>query len=200
MTPMIPQTFVVFASPVTLRLSLPANPRQRVTGEPAPPVERSFARLPLLVQIDPIHRQIRASLSPLPGQLELYASTDFSAACADSMDDHAARVLQLLGSTPSPTLQALIDGTELPEPPPRVPREIANWRAKTVLATTGKLSLVDGLIEGMDEPQASVLRLAWNGNAALQRTSQTVVSIGQALGMSAADLDAFFIAADAISL
>lgn len=197
---MIQQTYVVFPSPVTLRLSLPASPRQRLITTARTPVERSFERLPLTVRIDAAALQITAFLSPIAAGLPLYAAADFTAAAPDTMDDHAERVLQLIGSDPATHLQALIDGLPLPEPPPRVPREIPNWRAKAILATMGKLDAVDALIAAMPEPEATVMRLAWHGNAALARRSQTVRNLGQALGLTPADLDVFFISADAINL
>lgn len=197
---MIPQTYVVFAAPVTLRLSLRVSPRPRLILAPPAPLEHSFERLPLTVRLDAATRQITAYLSPIAAGLPLYAAADFAAACADTVADHAARVLQLLGSDPATHLQALIDGIPLPEPPPRVPREIPNWRAKAILATMGKLDAVDALIAAMPDPDATVMRLAWHGNAALARRSQTVQNLGQALGLTPADLDAFFIAADQINL
>jgi hypothetical protein len=199
---MTPATYVVFAEPVTLRLSLPTASRPRVIGESsAVPTERIFERLPLYVSLDSQTRQISAHLPPIPEAMLLYGPDDFAAACADTMDDHAARVLHRCGYDPAPVLQALIDGHPSPEPPPRrVPREIANWRAKAVLSTMGKLADVDALIAAMPESDAAVMRLAWHGNAALARNSQTVATLGSALGFSSADLDAFFIAADAINL
>ncbi|MEI7910833.1 MAG: hypothetical protein WCK77_14445 [Verrucomicrobiota bacterium] len=191
---------ITFAPPVALHFPLPQLPLPWRDATPPESEERTFERVPVEIQIDPEGRGIRAGFPFLASALELYQEADFSAACADSPEEHAARVLQVLGSNPASALQALIDGSTQPSPPPRVPREIANWRAKAVLAGMGKLGLVDGLIAGMEEPQATVLRLAWNGNAALLRSSQTVASLAATLGMSAAEVDAFFIAADAITL
>ena len=197
---MTPQTYVTFAAAVTLRMFLPSGLRQRVSGAPPDPVLRTFERLPLLIRAHSDTRYIVAYLPPVPAGLALYGPEDFAAACADTMDDHSGRVLQLLGSDPATVLQALIDGGKLPDPPQRVPREIANWRGKVVLASMGKLAAVDALIAAMPEPDSTVMRLAWSGNAAMARRSQAINSIALALGMTEAEVDAFFIASAAINL
>ena len=193
---MIAQTYVSFSAPITLRLA----PLSSARAGRVPADYEEFSELPLVLQIDALQRTLTAHLPPVPGGILLYGPEDFAAACPDSMDEHAARVLQLLGSDPAAALQALIDGEEMPAPPQRVPREIANWRAKAVLANMGKLAAVESLISAMPEPGATVLRLAWTGNAALLRTSQTVAALAASLGMSDADVDAFFISAGAIIL
>ena len=116
------------------------------------------------------------------------------------MDDHCERVLAMLGSDPATSLQALIDGRSMPNPSKRVPREIANWRAKAILAGMGKLAEVDALIAAMPEPDGTVMRLAWGGNAALSRFSKSVVSLATSLGMDPAAIDALFIDAEALVL
>jgi len=198
---MQPETYVVFPSPVTLRISRPPNPRPRaIIDQPTEPVGQVFERLLLWVRIDPIRREILAHLPPIPAPLPLYSQADYSAACGETMDEHAARVLQLLGSDPATILQPLIDGQPIPDPPQRVPREIANWRAKAHLAKMGKLNVVSALLNDLPEPAATVARIAWDGNAALLRMSSTVSVIADALSMSSDDVDAFFIAADALVL
>ncbi len=189
---MIVETAVFFPSPVTLRLS--------AAGAPGDPVMGSFKSLPLHVQADTAARELRAYLPPISNPLTLYGIGDFSDACGDTMEQHAARVLQLLGFDPASVLQALLDGGDIPAVPPRVPREIANWRAKAILSGMGKLAMVDALIAALPEPQATVLGLAWHGNAALARASSTVAALAGSLGFSVADTDAFFIAAAALDL
>jgi len=183
---------VIFPSPVTLRLSAPGAAEQPATA--------TYDELPLHVQADVAARTLRAYLPPISTPLELYAPADFAAACADSIEDHAARVLRLLGSDPAATLQALLDGAELLPTPPRVPREIPNWRAKVILANMGRLAEVDACIAALPGDQSTTLALAWHGNAALARSSATVAAMADQLGLSDSQLDAFFIAAAAISI
>jgi|GEM_PF-2916427 len=200
----ITQPHVRFPAPITLCLRIGAGPRPRVVGGPSgtdpDPDNFEFSELPLYLQIDALARSITALLPPIPGGLPLYGPDDFPAACADSMDDHAARVLQLLGSDPATALQALIDGEEMPTPPVRVPREIANWRAKAILSGMGQLDAVDAFIAALPGDQSTILALAWHGNAALARTSATVSTIAASLGLSSAQVDDFFIASEALNL
>ncbi len=193
-------TRVVFPSPVSLRLALPKSPRPRVAGAVAETAVHSFSSLPLHVRIDPLRREILAWLPPIPGTLPLYTAEDFAAASADTMEDHAARVLQILGSDPAATLQALIDGTKLPDPPKRVPREIPNWRGKVVLSQAGHLEAVEAFLAALPEPQRTVALAAWTGDAKLARNSQTVLAIAAHLGLSSAEIDSLFIAAEALQI
>lgn len=129
-------TTITLPQPVILDLRQTTGPRPRVidpeSTSPLPddpehePVWREFGEFPIWVTVDGHAREIRAQLSPLPRQLPLYGPEDFMAAAPDTMEDHAARVLHLLGTDPARVLQALCDGGDLPPLPPRVPREIPN--------------------------------------------------------------------------
>lgn len=147
---MLAPTYVRFAAPVTLNL------RAAIPGEQHPPQLAEFGQLPLVTRLDAVARTITAHLPPIPGGLLLYGPADFVAACPDEPEDFAARVLQCLGTDPAASLQSLIDGTPLPAAPPRVPREIANWRAKATLAAMGKLPAVEAVIAALPEPQRTV--------------------------------------------
>lgn len=190
----IPQTYVTLATPVILSPRMPS----RIPG--APQIAREFSSFPLTITIDAARRELRATLSPLPGGLLLYGPDDFTAACADAMEDHADRVLEILGTDPAATLQALIDRVDLPAPPPRVPREIANWRAKAVLAAAGLSGSVEFFLAGLPEPQRSVAVLAWNGDAKVSRKSPLITALAAALDLSATQLDDMFRAAEAITI
>ena len=212
MIAMIPQTVVALAAPVTLdlRISADRQPRPRVvppTGDSAPddepehiPELHTFSEFPLHIHFDGYQRTISAWLAPLPTALLLYGPEDFQAAAADTPDDHAARVRQLLGSTPADVLQPLIDGTEMPPRPARVPREIPNWRAKVILAWMGLLPTVEAAIAGLPEPDRTVATLAWAGDAKLARRGKTVLGLSAALGLSSEQIDALFIAAEALEV
>ena len=191
-------TTIKFPTPITLSLRLSDGPRCRLE---APDLyDTEFEEMSLYVQADCAARELRAYLSPIPAALILYRSEDFAAACGDTMEDHAAHVLRLLGSDPEATLQALIDGSELPPPPQRVPREIPNWRAKAVLDRMGLLSAVETFLASLPEPQRTDAKYAWKGDAKMARQSATVSALAAALNLSAAQIDAMFIAAEAIDI
>lgn len=160
----------------------------------------TFTALALTVRVDLSRREIRASLSPLPGSLLLYGAGDFQSAAGDTPEQHAEWVLEILGADPTVVLQALIDGGKLPAPPPRVPREIPNWRAKAALHGMGLLSAVDDAIAAIPDPDGAVIRLAWSGHAMLARNSATVAALATGLGLDPAALDAFFIKAADITI
>ena len=198
----IPQTYVVFDPPITLNLRL-GGPRARVVPPGAaaalpPPVTRVFPRLPMHLHIDSAPAKISAYLMPIPGSILLYVPEDFRAACADTMDDHCARVLELLGDDPAAALQRLIDGGEPPAITGRVPRQIELWQAKAVLEMMGMLRRVELILPGLEEPQRTVVLAAWNGNARLERNGTTTMALAPALGLDAAQIDALFIQAAAL--
>lgn len=115
--------------------------------------------------------------------------------CADMPEDHADRVLQVLGCDPASALQELCHGGELPPMPPRIPREIPNWRAKAILAQMGLLATVEAAISAMPEPERTVTSLAWGGDAKLARRGKTVLGLASVLGLSSDQIDDLFIAA-----
>jgi hypothetical protein len=202
-------TTIVLPQPVTLDLRIATGPRPRVVSAGAPPapeatehepVWQEFAEFPLWLTVDANAREIRAYLPPIPHPLPLYGQEDFQAAAGDSPEDHAARVLHLLGSDPASVLQALIDGNELPAMPPRIPREIANWRARAVLELAGLHEQVDFLINSMSGPEGVIVRNAWQTAAPLARRGPTVSALAPALGLSEEQVDAMFIQAEALSV
>jgi hypothetical protein len=195
--------------PVTLDLRIPSGLRPRVvskattdSGEPSdePPLEpvvpHEFAEFPFLLYVDGHARTISAQLPPLAKPLPLYGPQDFAAAAGDSMEDHVARALALLAPDVQGTLQTLADGHEMPELPPRVPREIANWRARAILELQGLLPTVDGMIAAMTGPEAIVVRNAWYAGAPLARRGATVTALASQLGLTPDQIDAMFIAAE----
>ncbi|MDP3850088.1 MAG: hypothetical protein Q8Q59_06280 [Luteolibacter sp.] len=201
---MIPQTYVRFPSSITVDLRVAIGPRPRIITEGPDaehdPVPHTFDLLPLVIMLDAQVREIAVQLPPIPGSLRIYGPEDFAAAASDLPDDHAERVLHILGSDPASVLQALIDGSDLPPLPPRVPREIPNWRAKAVLATMGQLTVVEAAIQAMPEPERTIVSLAWGGDAKLARSGKTVLMLAPMLGLSSAEVDALFIAAEAIEV
>lgn len=200
---------VTLPQPITLDLRLPTGPRPRVVdpsgaqGEDEAehvPELHEFTAFELYIYFDAHGRTISAHLPPIPGQLLLYGPEDFAAAAADEPEDHVRRVLQILGSNPAATLQAMIDGAEMPARPPRIPREIPNWRAKVILAGMGLLPTVNAAIEALPEPDRTVASLAWAGDAKLARRGKTVLGLAGALGLTSDQVDQLFIAAEALEV
>ena len=107
------QTYVTFPSPFTLSLPIPTGARPRVISpdETQPPARasRGFSKLPLVIRFDAQYRSVLAYLPPIPQPLVIYGPLDFEAACADTMDGHAQRVLELCGNDPAAVLQPIID-------------------------------------------------------------------------------------------
>jgi len=203
-------TTVILPHTVTLDMRQALGLRPRVVSAeataPQPedpdhePVWREFEEFPMWLTVDANAREIRAQLPPLPRMLPLYGPDDFAAAASDTTEDHAARVLHLLGSDPATVLQALCDGAELPPLPPRVPREIANWRARAVLELSGLLTTVESAIAAMTGPEGVVVRNAWQSGAPLARRGPTVTALGPALGLTDQQIDQMFIQADALQV
>ena len=208
----IPQTFVRFAKPVTLSLRLSDGPRARVVPPPdsdgtsdapvTPPVrdtwDMDFSELPVSVYACLQTRTLVAQMSPIPSPLPIYGPEDFGLACNDTMDEHAERVLEILGTDPAVVLQALIDGSELPAPPPRVPREVAHWRMEFILGKMDKLTQLLEVIEDLPEEQREVARAAWFGLAAINIKSPFILLAAPRLGFSPKQTGDLFIACAAI--
>lgn len=204
---LLPQSYVRLAAPITLDLRVRSGPRPRVIQAGGTeeildaghePAYREFAEFPMTIVISAQSREISAILSPIPSALQLYGPEDFAAACADTMEDHCQRVLDMLGNDPTTALQAMIDGDGPPVPSVRVPREIENWRAKAVLAAMGLTALVEGALIALPEPQRSLITVAWHGGAKVARRGPAVLGIASALGLTDAQLDAMFIQAAAL--
>jgi hypothetical protein len=105
---------------------------------------------------------------------------------------HAARVAEILGDDPAAVLQALCDGRALPPNPPRVPRELPNWRVKAQLLRMGLLDSANAAFAALPEPQRDLAILAWTGDARCARHSPAVAFIASAIGMDSDAVDRIF--------
>ena len=178
--------------PAPVTLLLPAG-RARVGGGTVPgTVPRTVVGFDACFRLNPVTRTIHAELPPMPRPLLIYGPEDFAEACADTPAQHASRVLEILGADPAAVLQALIDGSDVPAPPPRVPREIPNWRAKVVLHGMGLLPAVEAALQSLPEPARTIANLAWNGDAKIARTGALVATIAGILGLTDQQLDTLF--------
>jgi len=79
-----------------------------------------------------------------------------------------------------------------------VPAEITMRRARLALLSIGKLSAVDAAIDALSEPAKSQARIEWEYSSAVKRNQPLVQALAPALGLSSAQIDALFIAAEAI--
>jgi len=186
-------------SPVTLVIRRYNRPR---AGGQALPInagtERTFEELDMSFTLAAQPQTIHAQIAGISRPLLIYGPEDFREVVTDTPEQHAERVLQVLGSDPSATLQALIDGTDLPPMPRRVPREIPNWRCKAVLSQMGLLLRVESILDFLPEPDRTVALLAWNGDGKVARRGKTVIGLAAALQLSSDQVDAMFIAANEI--
>lgn len=191
-----------FPTPITLTFTRRIHPpgfsgQSLATGIGTP---REFRTFNVCFRINPVTKTIHAELPPLPRPILIYGAADFAAAASDTPEQHAERLMQILGSDPAPILQALIDQGTAPAMPPRVPREIPNWRCKAVLLQMGLLPTVESIFATLPEPDQTIALLAWHGDGKVARQGRTVLGLATALGLSEAQLDAMFVAAEAIDV
>ena len=64
----------------------------------------------------------------------------------------------------------------------------------------GLLPSVEAGIAALPEPEKTVATLAWYGDAKLARNGKTVLSLADALGLTSAQIDQLFIAAEALEV
>jgi hypothetical protein len=187
---------VNFNPPVTLQIRRFNRPR--ANGQLIPidaGTERTFSGIDACFRINSLTRTIHAEMPPLPRPVLIYGPDDFEAACADTPEQHAERVLECLGNDPAAALQALCDGAAMSALPVRVPREIPNWRARVILARVGLLSAVETALASLPEPDRFEALCAWNGDAKVARRGKTVLFLASVLNLSSEEIDAIFIQA-----
>lgn len=77
-----------------------------------------------------------------------------------------------------------------PAPPVVTPQVVSRFQAKAALMQIGRLAQVEALMADPDTP--ALARLVWAEGIEVRRASPTVAAMGQALGLTDADLDALF--------
>lgn len=180
------------------RLDLPQPVTLTIPGRRV--VTRTFSGFDLCFDFVPSFRVIHARLAGIPRRLPIYGPEDWPHVLGDSPGDHAARVAEILGENPAEILQALLDCRDLPAPPQRSPRELPNWRVKAVLSQRGLLSAVNAAFASLPDAQRDLALLAWHGDAKCSRSSQAVLFIAAALGMTAAEIDELFREAERLEI
>jgi hypothetical protein len=91
------------------------------------------------------------------------------------------------------------DGVELLPPPTpvvTVPFEVTMRQARLALFGAGILSGVQPAIDALSEPTKTAAQIEWEYSNTLQRTNPFVATLGAALGLTGAQIDALFIAAE----
>lgn len=83
--------------------------------------------------------------------------------------------------------------SQLPEAPPE---EVPAWRVKAVAKLMGLTDSIDAVLASLPEPQRTVATFAWNEGNVISRTSPTTVALGQALGLTSAQIEEIFIQAN----
>jgi hypothetical protein len=91
------------------------------------------------------------------------------------------------GNTPDPYIS----------PPPPIPSTVTRFQALAVLAAGGYLDTVRTYIATLDAN--NVQRLAWENAADWERSSPTLNALATLLGLTDAQVDELFIAADQVS-
>lgn len=81
---------------------------------------------------------------------------------------------------------------------PAVPSSVTMRQARLALLAAGHLNKVAAAIEQLPEPQKSAAKIEWEYAAHVERQSDFVAQMGQALGLDDAQLNALFTAAAAL--
>ena len=109
--------------------------------------------------------------------------------------DSATQSQQERDATPEETAE--IEARKIPGPVP-APSEITMRQARLALLGAGKLAAVGAAIAAMPEPQKSAANIEWEYSNTVQRHNGFVAALGPALGLTADQIDALFVAGSAL--
>lgn len=90
------------------------------------------------------------------------------------------------------------DGHEFtapPPPPPVIPQSVTMRQARLALHASGLLASVQPAINALPEPQRTQAQIEWDYSNGLERGNAFVATLGAALGLNAAGIDALFVQA-----
>lgn len=112
----------------------------------------------------------------------------FTASASDPTEHgraiHAAAILMV----PAPYVAA-------PLAPPEVPQVVTMRQARLALLAAGMLPTVEAAISALPDPPRTAARIEWDYSNEVHRDKPFVQMLGEALGLSAAQLDNLFIEA-----
>lgn len=91
-----------------------------------------------------------------------------------------------------------IDSSYVPDLPKSVPDAVTMRQARLALLGAGKLSQVSAALSAMPEPQRSAAQITWEYSAEVRRSDPLIAALAPALGMTAEQIDALFVAAAAL--
>jgi len=80
-----------------------------------------------------------------------------------------------------------------------VPQQVTMRQARRALLNAGLLTTVNTAIAAMTGVEGDAARIDWEFSSTVERNQPLVISMGAALGLSSAQLDALFIAASQIT-
>lgn len=92
----------------------------------------------------------------------------------------------------------LYDGhafTAPPPPPPVIPQSVTMRQARLALHANGLLASVQPAITSLPEPQRTQAQIEWDYSNGLERNNPFVATLGAALGLDGAGIDALFLQA-----
>lgn len=93
------------------------------------------------------------------------------------------------------------DGTAYTAPPPQpppTPRPVTMRQARLALLNAGLLATVNAAVAAMPGAAGDAARIEWEFSSEVFRNRPLVLSLGTALGLTAVQLEALFVAAAAI--
>lgn len=99
----------------------------------------------------------------------------------------------IIGCTYNPATGEFVQS----QPGPVIPQSVTAFQAKAALLQAGLLDDVEALMASPDTPR--IVKLAWVEALMFERQSPTVQSLGSALGLDDAALDALFVTGSGIT-
>lgn len=93
------------------------------------------------------------------------------------------------------------DGSAFVKPaaPASIPGEVTMRQARRALLAAGLLDDVETAIDAMSEPNRTAARIDWDYSSSVRRDNATLAALAAALGLTAEQLDALFVAAAGIA-